>query len=85
MLPHGLVGREVLALHEQVGLSHGRRAGRGVLGGPRLAGPAGRSAAGDPADLVVYDDDPRADLRVAPRRVLRRVAPSILARPRVVA
>ena len=62
VLPHGLVGREVLALHEQVGLSavdalaSASWAARDWLGRPGLG-------AGDPADLVLYDADPRADLR----------------------
>ena len=73
VLPHGLVGREVLALHEQVGLStvdalaSASWAARDWLGRPGLG-------AGDPADLVVYDADPRADLRALahPRAVVLR-------------
>lgn len=73
VLPHGLVGREVLALHEQVGMSAADAlasaswAAREWLGQPGLA-------AGDPADLVVYDADPRVDLRVLlhPRAVVLR-------------
>ena len=74
VLPHGLVGREVLALHEQVRAA-GRStrsaaaswAARAWLGRPGLA-------AGESADLVVYDADPRADLRVLahPRAVVLR-------------
>ena len=74
VLPHGLVGREVLALHEQVGLPRrgarsARRPGRPATG---WAGRAWRP--GSPADLVVYDADPRADLRVLahPRAVVLR-------------
>ena len=44
VLPHGLVGREVLALHEQVGPGHGRRAGRRRPGRP-ATGWAGRGSA----------------------------------------
>jgi imidazolonepropionase-like amidohydrolase len=73
VLPHGLVGREVLALHELVGLStvdalaSASWAARDWLGRPGLG-------AGDPADLVVYDADPRADLRALahPRAVVLR-------------
>jgi imidazolonepropionase-like amidohydrolase len=73
VLPHGLVGREVLALHEQVGLptvdalAAASWAAREWLGRPGLAD-------GDPADLVVYDTDPRADLRALahPRAVVLR-------------
>lgn len=62
VLPHGLVAEEVLALHRQVGLPAEAALGaaswaaRTWLGHPGLA-------AGDPADLVLYDADPRADLR----------------------
>ncbi len=73
VLPHGLIGREVLALHEQVGLSATEAlaaaswAARDWLGRPGLA-------AGESADLVVYDTDPRADLRALahPRAVVLR-------------
>ena len=73
VLPHGLVGREVLALHELVGLTavdalaSASWAARAWLGRPGLG-------VGDPADLVVYDADPRADLRALahPRAVVLR-------------
>ncbi len=73
VLPHGLIGREVLALHEKVGmtteaaLAAGSWAARDWLGRPGLE-------AGMSADLVAYDTDPRADLRVLaqPRLVLLR-------------
>jgi len=73
VLPHGLVGREVLALHAQVGLpteaalAAASWAARDWLGHPRLG-------AGAAADLVVYDEDPRADLRALahPRLVVLR-------------
>jgi imidazolonepropionase-like amidohydrolase len=75
VLPHGLIGREVLALHSQVGLSPEAALGaaswlaRDWLGRPALD-------PGEPADLVVYDEDPRADLRalLAPRAVILRGA-----------
>jgi imidazolonepropionase-like amidohydrolase len=73
VLPHGLIGREVLALHRQVGLSPDAALGaaswlaRDWLGRPGLT-------AGASADLVVYDADPRADLTtlLTPRVVLLR-------------
>jgi imidazolonepropionase-like amidohydrolase len=75
VLPHGLIGREVIALNAQVGLSPDAALGaaswlaRDWLGRPGLD-------AGESADLVVYDDDPRADLRtlLAPRAVILRGA-----------
>jgi imidazolonepropionase-like amidohydrolase len=75
VLPHGLIGREVLALHSQVGLSPDAALGaaswraRDWLGRPGLG-------VGESADLVVYDDDPRADLRglLTPRAVVLRGA-----------
>ena len=73
VLPHGLIAREVLALHEQVGMSAGAALGaaswsaRSWLGRPGLG-------LGEPADLVAYDQDPRADLRALahPRLVVLR-------------
>jgi imidazolonepropionase-like amidohydrolase len=78
VLPHGLVGREALALHAQVGLPPESALGaaswaaRAWLGRPGLA-------EGDPADLVVYAEDPRADLGTLARPV------RIVLRGRVVA
>ena len=73
VLPHGLIGREVLALHEQVGmtaraaLGAGSWAARDWLGRPCLEEDA-------PADLVAYETDPGADLRAlgTPRMVVLR-------------
>jgi imidazolonepropionase-like amidohydrolase len=73
VLPHGLIGREVLALHEQVGLTAvdalaaGSWAARDWLGVPGLT-------EGAPADFVLYDEDPRLDLRALmhPVRVVLR-------------
>lgn len=73
VLGHGLIGREVLALHEQVGLSPDAALGaaswraRDWLGWPGLE-------AGEWADLVVYDVDPRLDLHtlLTPRAVILR-------------
>jgi imidazolonepropionase-like amidohydrolase len=78
VLPHGLVGREVLALHEQVGLPAATAlaaatwAARDWLGYP---GPQ----EGESADLVLLDEDPRGDLTVLQRPV------RVLLRGRVVA
>ncbi len=73
VLPHGLIGREVAALHDAVGLTPYDALGaaswraRDWLGFP---GPV----AGASADFVLYDEDPLADLRVlaAPARVVLR-------------
>lgn len=72
-ISHGLAAREMLLLHEQAGmrpidvLRAGSWGARSWLGFPGLA-------EGGLADLVVYDTDPRADLRVlaTPRRVILR-------------
>jgi imidazolonepropionase-like amidohydrolase len=62
VLPHGLVAMEILALSEQVGMSPGDAlaagswAAREWLGQPVLD-------EGDPADFVLYGEDPRDDLR----------------------
>ena len=79
VLPHGLIAREVRALHDQVGLTAEAALGaaswsaRSWLGRPCLG-------EGEPADLVAYDQDPRADLRALahPRLVVLRgrVVPS---------
>jgi len=71
-LPHGLVVREIRALHEaglpaEAALAAGSWAARDFLGLPGLV-------EGAPADLVVYAADPRADLSVlaAPHRIVLR-------------
>jgi imidazolonepropionase-like amidohydrolase len=62
VLPHGLIAREVLAMHEQIGmpaeaaLAAASWSARDWLGRPGLAH-------GESADFVLYDDDPRSDLR----------------------
>ncbi len=73
VLPHGLVAREVVALADSGmaaadALAVASWAGRAWLGRPYGL------AVGDPADLVVYDADPRAELAVlgSPRRVVLR-------------
>jgi imidazolonepropionase-like amidohydrolase len=73
VLPHGLIGREVAALHASVGLTAYDALGaaswraRDWLGFPGVA-------AGAPADFVLYAEDPLADLGVlaAPSRVVLR-------------
>jgi imidazolonepropionase-like amidohydrolase len=70
---HGLAVREMLLLHERAGLSRldvlraGSWGARQWLGFPGLV-------EGGLADLVAYDADPRADLRVllAPSRIVLR-------------
>jgi imidazolonepropionase-like amidohydrolase len=71
-LPHGLVVREIRALHEAglpaaAALAAGSWDARDFLGLPGLV-------EGAPADLVVYADDPRADLATlaAPTRIVLR-------------
>ncbi|MER6143470.1 amidohydrolase family protein [Streptomyces sparsogenes] len=71
-LPHGLVGLEVAELVKAgipatAALSAATWGARAWLGRPGLT-------EGAPADLVVYESDPRADVRVltAPRRVVLR-------------
>jgi imidazolonepropionase-like amidohydrolase len=71
-LPHGLVGKEIAALGQfsspEYALGAGSWRARAWLGHPSRLGE------GAPADLVVFDADPRLDLRVlsAPRRVILR-------------
>ena len=71
-LAHGLVADEVAEL-VTAGIPARRGAVRDDLGRPRWLGRPGLDE-GAPADLVVYDEDPRADVRVlaAPRRVVLR-------------
>ena len=74
VLPHGLVGQEIQALHAagvpaEAALAAGSWAARDYLGLPGLV-------EGAPADLVVYAEDPRRDLGIlaAPSRVVLRGA-----------
>jgi imidazolonepropionase-like amidohydrolase len=72
-IDHGLAAREMLLLHSDAGmpavdvLRAGSWGAREWLGFPGLV-------EGGLADLVVYDEDPREDLRVllAPRRIILR-------------
>jgi imidazolonepropionase-like amidohydrolase len=71
VLGHGLVAQEIQALTEigmsgEQALAAGSWAAREWLGAPSELRP------GDPADLVVYDEDPRAD-------------PAVLTHPRLIA
>jgi imidazolonepropionase-like amidohydrolase len=71
-LPHGLIGRELQLLAEVFGAEYALGAGswraREWLGRPS------RLDDGDPADLVVFDTDPRKDPAVLtrPRQILLR-------------
>jgi imidazolonepropionase-like amidohydrolase len=71
-LPHGLVGKEMAALGQFSSPDHALGAGswraRAWLGHPS------RLTDGVPADLVVFEADPRLDLEVlsAPRQVILR-------------
>lgn len=72
VLPHGLIGKEILALHRaglsaEDALGAASWAARAWLGRPGLG-------EGDPADLVVLTDDPLVNLQVltAPERVILR-------------
>jgi imidazolonepropionase-like amidohydrolase len=73
-LPHGLVGKEIAALGQfsspEYALGAGSWRARAWLGHPS------RLSEGAPADLVVFNADPRLDLGVlsAPRRVMLRGA-----------
>ena len=73
VLAHGLLADEVLALHRQVGLPAEAALGSASWHARTWLGHHGL-AAGDPADLVLYDEDPRADLRVLahPRLIILR-------------
>ncbi len=72
-IPHGMAAAEMLMLHEKAGMSAeavlaaASWGARSWLGFPGLV-------EGGLADLTVYDEDPRADLRIvrAPRRIVLR-------------
>ncbi len=71
-LPHGLAAQEALELH-RAGLSTTAVLDAATWGARAWLGRPGIEE-GDPADLVVYADDPRADLRTLldPRLVVLR-------------
>lgn len=70
---HGLAADEMLLLHEQAGMSTTDVLAAASWQGRQWLGFAGLIEGG-PADLVVYDSDPRADLRVVrtPSRIVLR-------------
>jgi imidazolonepropionase-like amidohydrolase len=84
VLPHGLIGDEVLAL-AGIGLSAADALGAASWHArPWLGRPGGNLDQGDPADFVAYDADPLADLAVLkhPRRVVLRGSVVTSHRPR---
>jgi imidazolonepropionase-like amidohydrolase len=70
---HGLAAREMLLLHERAGMAPVDVLRAGSWGARQWLGFPGLGEGGL-ADLVVYDADPREDLRVllAPRRIILR-------------
>ena len=74
-LPHGLVAQEALEL-AQAGLTPVEVLSAASWGARAWLGRPGLEE-GDPADLVVYDADPRADLRAlgSPRTIVLRGRP----------
>jgi imidazolonepropionase-like amidohydrolase len=73
VLPHGLIGDEVLEL-TTYGLSPADALGAASWRAREWLGLDGTLAEGSPADFVVFDADPLADLRVlkSPRRIVLR-------------
>ncbi len=71
-LPHGLIGREMALLGQVCGTEDALGAGS-WRARDWLGRPSGLNE-GDPADLVVFDTDPRADLSTLahPRQILLR-------------
>ncbi len=76
VLPHGLIADEVVGLAEIVGMSPEQALAAASWEARAWLGRPATLAEGAPADLVVYDADPRVDLATlkAPRRVLLRGA-----------
>ncbi len=74
VLPHGLIGREVLALHEQVGMPPVDALAAASWRGPGLARPArsGGGRVGRPGASTTTD--PRTDLRALAAPARRRPA-----------
>ncbi len=73
VLEHGLVGSEIAAL-TRIGMTPEQALGAGSWNARAWLGVPGELTAGSPADLVVYDADPRQDLGVLtrPARVVLR-------------
>jgi imidazolonepropionase-like amidohydrolase len=67
-LPHGLIAHEVTALVTKVGIAPADAVAAASWSARRWLGLPSGLVPGDPADFVVYEDDPRSD-------------PGILARP----
>jgi imidazolonepropionase-like amidohydrolase len=74
VLPHGLIADEIRGLTEIVGMSPEEALSAASWGARSWLGRTATLEEGAPADLVVYDADPRADLATlkAPRRILLR-------------
>jgi imidazolonepropionase-like amidohydrolase len=72
-IAHGMAAREMALLHESAGMSPVDVLAAASWQARRWLGFPGLEEGGL-ADLVVYDTDPRADLRVvaAPRRIILR-------------
>jgi imidazolonepropionase-like amidohydrolase len=72
-IEHGLAAQEMLLLHERAGMSTLDVLAAGSWGARQWLGFPGL-VEGGLADLVVYDTDPRVDLRVlrCPRRIVLR-------------
>jgi imidazolonepropionase-like amidohydrolase len=68
---HGLAAREMLLLHQNAGMAAPDVLAAGSWGARDWLGLAGL-VEGGPADLIVYDADPRADLStvLSPRRIV---------------
>jgi imidazolonepropionase-like amidohydrolase len=71
VLGHGLVAQEIQAL-TQIGMSGAEALEAGSWGAREWLGAPSELRPGDPADLVVYDEDPRAN-------------PAVLTHPRLIA
>jgi imidazolonepropionase-like amidohydrolase len=76
VLGHGLVADEIRALTE-IGMTGEQALAAGSWAAREWLGVPGELTPGDPADLVVYDEDPRLDPRVldAPRLIVLRGNP----------
>lgn len=76
VLPHGLLVREIQALHRRIGMSRADALGAGSWRAREWLGLNPTLVEGAPADFVVYPDDPLADLGVlaAPDRIVLRGA-----------
>ncbi|MEU4568458.1 amidohydrolase family protein [Micromonospora sp. NPDC023956] len=75
-IDHGLAADEMLLLHERAGMTPADVLAAASWGGRSWLGFGGLTEGG-PADLVVYPEDPRRDLRVvrAPSRIVLRGRP----------